>query len=108
MGYKWTITKDLVECGESEGVMNMYPRLNETLADVEVSAEGARTMSKLSNTKWDYVLWKAYDDDGEMLYRGKMILDQNSDGFEPLDDFCLPNAGATSLKICEKGKWSWL
>jgi len=108
MAYKWVITKDVVECGECEGVMNMYPRLNETLADVEVSAKGARIMSKLSNSQWEYVRWKAYCGDGELMYEGKMIMSPSADGFEPLDDFCMPNAGATSLKLCEKGKWSWL
>jgi hypothetical protein len=39
------------------------------------------------------------DDDGELYYTGRLIGDKDSEeaGFGPLDDFGMPNAGATSI-----------
>jgi hypothetical protein len=45
--------------------------------------------------------WSAYDDDGECYYEG--IIYGAYSGFEPLDDFCMPNAGCTGIKY--NGEW---
>lgn len=38
------------------------------------------------------------DDDNNLCYEGRLIGDNDSeDGFAPLDDFGLPNAGCTSI-----------
>lgn len=42
-------------------------------------------------------IWTAYDDDDVCYYMG--IIGGDYDGFEPLDDFCMPNAGCTYIKI---------
>jgi hypothetical protein len=42
-----------------------------------------------------------YDDDDECYYEGRIFGD--FDGFEPLDDFGMPNAGCTKIKI--NGAW---
>ena len=108
MAYKWTITKDLVEYGNDVGVINFHPRQNKTLADIEVSSKGASQMSKLSRSQWSYVRWRAYCGDNKLMYEGKMIMSPGADGFEPLDDFCRPNAGAAFIKIFENNAWKWL
>lgn len=47
------------------------------------------------------VQWYAYDDDGELYYEGMLYGDY--EGLEPLDDFCMPYAGCTAIKI--NGEW---
>ena len=46
------------------------------------------------------------DDDGIIYYHGEIYGDY--DGFEPLDDFGMPNAGCISIEYNEKGEWKIL
>jgi len=46
------------------------------------------------------VSFKMYDSDRHLLYSG--VMTHGCSGFEPLDDFGAPNAGATSIKIRTK------
>jgi len=41
--------------------------------------------------------FEIFDDDNHLCYIGKLFGDY--DGFEPLDDFGMPNAGCTAIKI---------
>jgi len=41
------------------------------------------------------VKFQMFDDDMNLYYEGKII--GNYSGFEPLDDFGMPNAGCTSI-----------
>lgn len=51
--------------------------------------------------------FKIYDDDGEHYYSGRIVGDY--DGFEPLDDFAQPNAGATEIRYkTRQGRWKAL
>lgn len=50
------------------------------------------------------VPFKMYDDDGELYYSGRIIGD--FDGFEPLNDYGMPNAGAVRIDL-EQGDGSW-
>ena len=51
--------------------------------------------------------FRIYDDDGELYYSGRIIGDY--EGFEPLDDFGAPNAGATEIRYKDKsGRWAQL
>jgi hypothetical protein len=48
-----------------------------------------------------------YDDDGKLYYAGTIWGDY--DGFEPLDDFGMPNAGCTSIEYKnDAGTWEVL
>ncbi len=47
------------------------------------------------------VHWSAYTDDDECLYEGMLYGDY--DGFEPLDDFAMPDAGCVKIKV--GGEW---
>ena len=46
------------------------------------------------------------DGDHTIYYHGEIYGDY--DGFEPLDDFGMPNAGCTSIEYNEKGEWKQL
>lgn len=82
--YRWAITKDLVSDGLDVGVQGPY-NLNPELIDNETA-------------------FRMYDDDGELYYEGFLYGDFNC--HEPLDDFGMPNAGCTTIKIRKNsGKW---
>jgi hypothetical protein len=51
--------------------------------------------------------FRLYDDDGELYYSGRLAGDRESEdaGFGSLDDFGMPNAGATEIKYLIDGKW---
>lgn len=42
--------------------------------------------------------FELYDDDEELYYSGYAKQTNDTDGFEPLDDFGMPNAGCTIIK----------
>ena len=53
-------------------------------------------------------VFKMYDDDDILYYTGQIAGDDFT-GFEPLDDFGMPNAGCTSIKYKNKtGQWETL
>ena len=53
----------------------------------------------------DGKVFKMFDDDEILYYTGVMIEDEDSSGFEPLECFGMPNAGATSIHYLENGKF---
>jgi len=89
MSYRWIITEDLVADhdwpegtnGNAKGVVG--PRhADESITDNKTA-------------------FRMHDDDGECYYKGYIFGD--FDGFEPLDDFGMPNAGCTKIWIW--GAW---
>lgn len=46
--------------------------------------------------------FELYDDDGVLYYKGRLIGDDVT-GFEPLEDYGTPNAGAVNMKL--DGSW---
>ena len=79
-GYGWVITEDIICNGDDNNVMGP--------SDVTMSKEDI-----ISNGK----AFTMYDDDGELYYKGYVAGDYT--GLEPLDDFGMPNAGCTDIKI---------
>jgi len=83
--YGWIITRDvLFKKGNNE--------------EWETDATGTMgghdtTFTKEENLKG--VTFQMFDDDMNLYYEGKIIGDY--DGFEPLDDFGMPNAGCTLI-----------
>jgi hypothetical protein len=53
----------------------------------------------------EWTEFKLYDGDGELYYSGRK--NQHGDGFEPLDDYGQPNAGATELRYLDKNSNTW-
>ena len=47
--------------------------------------------------------WRCYDDDGVHQASGRML----AIDFGPLDDYCMPNSGATEIRYWENG-WKTL
>lgn len=45
--------------------------------------------------------FELYDDDGNLYYKGRLI--GEFEGLEPLDDYGMPNAGCTAIKV--NGEW---
>lgn len=88
MTYTWIITHQYI--GEPEEVGIVGP-MQATFSKNEILKGKA---------------FKMKDADGELVYRGRIIGSYN--GFEPLDDFGAPNAGATEIWYFEKGKWEEL
>ena len=103
MTYAWIIDKDHIK-NESEpegtncnakGVCG--PR-GATEAEIESLKNGAGTKFRL------------FDDDNNLYYEGRLLGDPESeDGFGPLDDFGMPNAGCTYIEYKNaNGKWEML
>ena len=83
--YRWEITKDLISNGGDVGQQGPY--------NLDPELDTNKTPFRM------------YDDDDELYYEGNLY--GEFDCFEPLDDFGMPNAGATSIKVKEKnGRWT--
>ena len=75
--YRWKITRDRIDDGESKGVEGPA-YLDPSVTDNPVH-------------------FSLYDDDDNCYYEGMLYGDYS--GFEPLDDYGMPNAGCTYIKI---------
>lgn len=105
-GYGWIIDKDHISPqgskyanDNSEGTIgprNILPSIKRRLERGEGEA------------------FRMFDDDGELYYTGRIFHHPDFDGcdggFEPMDDFGMPNAGCTEIQYQHKttGKWETL
>lgn len=92
--YAWIITKDHMD---PDAVLACGPH-------------GA-DKSKIAELKSGFGhAFRMRDDDGELYYCGRLFGDKNSEeGFAPLDDYGMPNAGCTSIEYRdESGQWKIL
>jgi|TARA_R110002167_G_scaffold44594_1_gene134034 hypothetical protein len=81
--YNWIITKDYISNGRESGLTGPHNKSRHTANE--------------SN-------FRMYDDNDELYYAG--IIWGDYDGFEPLDDFGMPNAGCMSIEYENKeGEW---
>lgn len=83
--YGWIITEDYVSDGEDVGVCGPRGISSEMLAKLKAGRAGEP--------------FELYDDDGELYYRGRVILGGCESEFAPLDEFGTPNAGCTEIRI---------
>ena len=86
MKYYWKITKDRITTEEDikeYGDKSAVGKCGPYGCDVSLKANPSR--------------FSMYDDDDECYYEGMIYGDY--DGLEPLDDFGMPNAGCTYIKI---------
>ena len=90
MAYSWIITEDHLD-GVDKGVIGPNGSTTDWAAD---PAQGEEFMM--------------YDDDNELYYTGRIVGD--FEGFEPMDDFGMPNAGCTGIKYknATTGEWEYL
>jgi len=95
--YAWIIDTDHLaspEFGDEAGITGPRSITEEQTAAL-AAGEGAR--------------FKMYDDDGELYYSGRFLGDDEAEeAFGPLDDFGMPNAGATTIKYLRNGIWEIL
>ena len=82
--YAWIINEDKI-FGEDVGIKG--PRLIDTKLENLLKAGEGRE-------------FKLFDDDGELYYTGRIV--GKFGGFEPLDDFGMPNAGCTEIAYKNK------
>jgi hypothetical protein len=80
--YAWIIDVDHIE-------MNETP----VLGPDNITPEQIESLKNKSNGQ----KFKMYDGDDELYYSGRIIGDYS--GFEPLDDYGMPNAGCTDIKL---------
>lgn len=98
MAYAWRITRDFFPMSEAAEGTNgnalgvTGPR---DAPDDLVSAVGSELLGER---------FRMLDDDGNVYYEGRIVGDY--DGFEPLDDFGMPNAGCTTIEYRGSGG-SW-
>lgn len=84
----WMITKDLIDDGQSKDV-----RSGGTATEEEILRYGKK--------------FRMLDGDDEVYYEGLSIETDETDGFEPLDEFGMPNAGCTDIQYKNDfGHWT--
>lgn len=87
MTYCWTITVDHIRDPKAR------PGTNANAVGL-VGPRGAKLSHEEIVKHPDAQRFEMYDDDTELYYEGYLV---GGDGFEPLDDFGEPNAGATEI-----------
>jgi hypothetical protein len=96
--YRWEVTRDRL----LERSIKKHGAKRADGSDWDNSAVGTKGPSNLnSEVRGNAARFSLYDDDGNCHYEG--IIYGEYSGFEPLDDFGMPNAGCTAIKI--NGEW---
>lgn len=93
---EWTITKDHIADPKAK------PGTNANAVGI-VGPRSAKMTHEQIKTHPKGKRFRLYDDDNELYYEGVLVGD---DEFAPLDQFGLPNAGATSTRIYENRAWT--
>ena len=102
--YKWEITKDHTAEPEDKPGTNMNAvGLSHYNGCLHTSPWASYPALSAHSGDANKTAFKMYDDDDNLHYEGYLYGD--FDGFEPLDDFGMPNAGATSIFLFENNKW---
>lgn len=91
--YYWKITWASALVKEDKGTVG-HSDADETL-----------TRKESWHSQTGNVDFKMYDDDGEHYYSGVIFGEYG--GFEPLDDFGMPNAGCTWIEYRNKETHEW-
>ena len=94
--YGWRITKDFLDD---------TPTRPNTLA-VGPQGMGNDILGRLLGGEGKK--FRMLDGDGIVYFEGLFIGDENTDEFEPLDDYGTPDSGCTDIQYFENGKWETL
>lgn len=86
--YVWVITDDYIDGGKDVGLIGPHNADSNHVGKDEGQA------------------FRMTDDDGQVYYLGRIKGDYQ--GFEPLQDFGMPNAGCTSIELREGNRWAVL
>lgn len=87
--FGWIITEDVID---KQAVGKVGPR----------SATASREDILFNGQKF-----RMKDDDGNIYYYGKFLMNQSCSGFEPLDNFGAPFSGCTSIEYLEVNSGLW-
>jgi hypothetical protein len=87
------ITQDLLDDGLAVGTMGPSDITEDDEKTLRLVADG----QKPDGLEISY--FYMHDDDGVRYYGGYWVADPDSDEFEPLDCFGMPNAGCTSIRM---------
>jgi len=112
MTYAWVITFDLLNpATEGEFIgSGYYGDEVGTIGPGDISPELKKKIEALGKNPGHVVpdgfeKFKLFDDDDTLYYMG--IITGDYDGFEPLDDFGMPNAGCTDIKYWDEKSRSY-
>ena len=94
MKTQWTITQDLIADPSAKPGTNCNAAGMVGPRDATLTADEIISHPKAAP-------FTMYDDDGELYYRGMIV---GPDDYAPLDDFGMPNAGCTEIRIARKGR----
>ncbi|HZZ17155.1 MAG TPA: hypothetical protein VFE08_14470 [Candidatus Sulfotelmatobacter sp.] len=102
--YGWLITHDSIRDDDAPEGTNSNAKsvsgpygLTKAVLNRLVYAAGIGKR-RASEVDPDVQFFRMYDDDGELYYTGVYLTTDDDSGFEPLDDFGTPNAGATEIR----------
>lgn len=106
---QWVISKVFLEFMSDEvGTRSA----GTTLPKLKGTGKTTKEIATLARAEGMTQRFRMLDDDGQVYYEGYMVPfedhDDNSDGFEPLDDFGMPNSGCTELQYWDKTGWTTL
>lgn len=101
--YAWAITKDHIADENAREGSNLN-------AKGVIGPRGVKLTAEQIENHPNREYFKMYDDDGELYYEGYFVGADDAEGFEPLEDFGMPNAGCTGIKYRnpKTGKMEWL
>jgi hypothetical protein len=112
--YAWMIVYDHLEHARDDtaGPRNISPALRERLWLAKGMGREAYYRANSGDGISPLVQWfRIYDDDRELYYTGIRTgqgdPDGSEDGFEPLDDYGTPNAGATEIRYWKPETRTW-
>lgn len=120
-GYGWMVTYDHIaddtvaapSNSNAKGMQGPHDIAPDVVARLEAAAK-ARGRKAAVNADPDIKWFRMYDDDGEVYYTGAFLAlpgyDGYEEGFEPLEDFGTPNAGAVRIDYLtwdEDGEAVW-
>ena len=99
--YAWLVTRDHM----AEDDTSLKSRVGVTGPAAASDAQLTQLASEVNCSTW-----RTKDDDGEVDYEGLFVGDPDSeDGFGPLDDFAMPDAGAAEIEYLQPdGTWQGL
>lgn len=105
--YAWIIDTDHLAEPDADGKLPEPGSLCDNAATVS-GPSGAPGNLLASLAAGGGITFRIRDDDGELYYTGRFVpveLSDGEEGFGPLDDFGIPNAGATEIEYKRGRSW---
>lgn len=107
------VTSGVTDASESRvgtfGPSGIHPRIEATLTGKgDLDPPPPESADAWASLLVQVRRWRCMDDDGELYYEGRFI-GPESRIFAPLEDFAMPDAGATTIEyLAPSGAWEAL